>query len=121
MLHLTQIINLLFQTQSKIQSLESSLASAIESRDKLQVEYRMSQRLLEEAKEHLQEETTARKISEQSDLPCQDCSQFWVFATMRFKLESHGSPQPVLLTWLFMHSLCSIKSFFYFFYFRKIA
>ena len=57
---------MLFQTQSKIQSLESSLASAIESRDKLQVEYRISQRSLEEAKEHLQEETTARKISEQS-------------------------------------------------------
>lgn len=55
----------LSQTQSKLQSLESSLSSATQSRDKLQVECRMLQRSVEESKENLQAETTSRKVAEQ--------------------------------------------------------
>ncbi|XP_060068829.1 myosin-7-like [Ylistrum balloti] len=55
----------LMQTQSRVASVESSLASAIDSRDKLQVSNRMQERSLEETKERLQEEITCRKVAEQ--------------------------------------------------------
>ncbi|XP_021365614.1 uncharacterized protein LOC110458296 isoform X2 [Mizuhopecten yessoensis] len=55
----------LMQTQTRVASVESSLASAIDSRDKLQMSSRMMERTLEETKERLQEETTCRKVAEQ--------------------------------------------------------
>lgn len=55
----------LMQSQTRVASVESSLASALESRDKLQINSRMQERSLEETKERLQEEMTSRKVAEQ--------------------------------------------------------
>ncbi|XP_056021651.1 uncharacterized protein LOC125650483 [Ostrea edulis] len=54
----------LSQTQSKLQALESTLASAIESRDKFHMTNRMLEHSLEETKGKLQEESTCYRVSE---------------------------------------------------------
>ncbi|KAK3098699.1 hypothetical protein FSP39_022200 [Pinctada imbricata] len=55
----------LSQSQNRLQSIESSLASAIESRDKLQVSNRSLERSLEDTKGELQDKITLLKVAEQ--------------------------------------------------------
>ncbi|XP_062572417.1 uncharacterized protein LOC134234369 [Saccostrea cucullata] len=52
------------QTQSKLQAMESSLASAVEMRDKLQMTNRMLEHSLEETKAKLQEETSCYRVAD---------------------------------------------------------
>ncbi|XP_061171974.1 uncharacterized protein LOC133181501 [Saccostrea echinata] len=54
----------LLQAQSKMQAMENSLASAVESRDKLQMTNRMLEHSLEETKAKLQEETTCYRVAD---------------------------------------------------------
>ena len=52
------------QTQSRLQAVETSLASAVEARDKYQMTNRMLEHSLEENRSKLQEESTCYKAAE---------------------------------------------------------